>query len=300
MHIMDNFLIYYLQRFDKYCFEVVLHGHTYTIGTGKPLFRVLVHKDIPKKELLTSTSLALGEAYMKGDIEVEGDLFVVLKCILEQIDQFSLDRSAVNNLLYPSEDKSTQREEVCSHYDLGNDFYKLWLDPTLSYSCAYFKHDDDTLEQAQRNKVDYILSKLHLEKGMSLLDIGCGWGFLLIEAAKKYGVTGYGCTLSHEQWAMGQERIKKLGLEGQIHIDLMDYRDLPQKGLKYDRLVSVGMLEHVGRSQYERYMSIANQILKPGGLFLLHYIDGRDEKTAIPGCASISSPAAHCRQSMKS
>lgn len=82
MHIMDNFLIYYLQRFDKYCFEVVLHGHTYTIGTGKPLFRVLVHKDIPKKELLTSTSLALGEAYMKGDIEVEGDLFVVLKCIL--------------------------------------------------------------------------------------------------------------------------------------------------------------------------------------------------------------------------
>ena len=282
MHIMDNFLIYYLQRFDKYCFEVVLHGHTYTIGTGKPLFRVLVHKDIPKKELLTSTSLALGEAYMKGDIEVEGDLFVVLKCILEQIDQFSLDRSAVNNLLYPSEDKSTQREEVCSHYDLGNDFYKLWLDPTLSYSCAYFKHDDDTLEQAQRNKEDYILSKLHLEKGMSLLDIGCGWGFLLIEAAKKYGVTGYGCTLSHEQWAMGQERIKKLGLEGQIHIDLMDYRDLPKKRLKYDRLVSVGMLEHVGRSQYERYMSIANQILKPGGLFLLHYIDGRDEKNSNP------------------
>lgn len=282
MHIMDNFLIYYLQRFDKYCFDVVLHGHTYTIGTGEPLFRVLVHKDIPKKELLTSTSLALGEAYMRGDIEVEGDLFVVLKCILKQIDQFSLDRSAVNSLLYPSEDKTTQREEVCSHYDLGNDFYKLWLDPTLSYSCAYFKNDDDTLEQAQRNKVDYILSKLHLEKGMSLLDIGCGWGFLLIEAAKKYGVTGYGCTLSHEQWAMGQERIKKLGLEGQVHIDLMDYRDLPNKGMKYDRLVSVGMLEHVGRSQYERYMSIADQILKPGGLFLLHYIDGRDEKNSNP------------------
>ena len=149
MHIMDNFLIYYLQRFDKYCFDVVLHGHTYTIGTGEPLFRVLVHKDIPKKALLTSTSLALGEAYMRGDIEVEGDLFVVLKCILKQIDQFSLDRSAVNSLLYPSEDKTTQREEVCSHYDLGNDFYKLWLDPTLSYSCAYFKNDDDTLEQAQ-------------------------------------------------------------------------------------------------------------------------------------------------------
>lgn len=122
------------------------------------------HKDIPKKELLTSTSLALGEAYMRGDIEVEGDMFTVLKGLLEQIDQFSLDRNAVASLLYPPEDKSTQREEVCSHYDLGNDFYKLWLDPTLSYSCAYFKNDNDTLEEAQKNKVHYILEKLHLER----------------------------------------------------------------------------------------------------------------------------------------
>lgn len=109
---------------------------------------------------------------MRGDIEVEGDMFTVLKGLLEQIDQFSLDRNAVASLLYPPEDKSTQREEVCSHYGLGNDFYKLWLDPTLSYSCAYFKNDNDTLEEAQKNKVHYILEKLHLEKGMSLLDIG--------------------------------------------------------------------------------------------------------------------------------
>lgn len=282
MHLMDNFLIYYLQRFDKYCFDVVLHGKTYTIGTGTPLFKVIIRKEIPKKELLKSTSLALGEAFMRGDLEIDGDLFTVLECILKQSDQFSLDRSAVKNLLYPSEDKSTQREEVCSHYDLGNDFYKLWLDPTLSYSCAYFKHDDDTLEQAQENKVHYILEKLHLEKGMTLLDIGCGWGYLLIEAAHKYGVRGYGCTLSKEQWVKGQERIEKLGLTGQVEIDLMDYRDLPATGRTFDRLVSVGMLEHVGRSQFERYMNVADQILKPGGLFLLHYIDGRDQKNSNP------------------
>lgn len=249
MHVLDDFLIYYLQRFDKYCFDVVICGKEYRIGKGEPVCRVIFHKDIPKKELLTSTSLALGEAYMRGDIEVEGDMFTVLKGLLEQIDQFSLDRNAVASLLYPPEDKSTQREEVCSHYDLGNDFYKLWLDPTLSYSCAYFKNDNDTLEEAQKNKVHYILEKLHLEKGMSLLDIGCGWGYLLIEAAKKYGVKGYGCTLSHEQWEMGQERIKALGLEGQVQIDLLDYRDLPKKGMTFDRAVSVGMLEHVGRSQ---------------------------------------------------
>lgn len=282
MHVLDDFLIYYLQRFDKYCFDVVICGKEYRIGKGEPVCRVIFHKDIPKKELLTSTSLALGEAYMRGDIEVEGDMFTVLKGLLEQIDQFSLDRNAVASLLYPPEDKSTQREEVCSHYDLGNDFYKLWLDPTLSYSCAYFKNDNDTLEEAQKNKVHYILEKLHLEKGMSLLDIGCGWGYLLIEAAKKYGVKGYGCTLSHEQWEMGQERIKALGLEGQVQIDLLDYRDLPKKGMTFDRAVSVGMLEHVGRSQYERYMSVVEQVLKDKGLFLLHFISGRDKVNSNP------------------
>ena len=136
MHLMDNFLMYYLQRFDKYCFEVVLHGKSHIIGEGKPLFKVIIHKDIPKKELLASTSLALGEAYMRGDLEVEGDLFMVLAYLLKQSNQFSLDRSAMSRFLHPSEDKKTQREEVSSHYDLGNDFYKLWLDPTLSYSLS--------------------------------------------------------------------------------------------------------------------------------------------------------------------
>ena len=231
---------------------------------------------------MSSTSLALGEAYMRKDLEIEGDLFTALQCILSQTSQFSLDKSALGRILYTSESKSTQKKQVSSHYDLGNDFYSMWLDPSMSYSCAYFKHDDDTLEQAQHNKVHYILEKLHLEKGMSLLDIGCGWGYLLIEAAKKYGIQGYGCTLSKEQWKKGQERIEKLGLQGQVQIDLIDYRDLVDEGRQYDRIVSVGMLEHVGRSNYGLYMETAEQLLKDGGMFLLHYISGHDESVGNP------------------
>ena len=282
MNLLDSFLIHYLGRFDKYCFEVKLHGKSYVIGEGKPLFQIIVNNEIPKKDLLASTTMALAEAYMRGDIDIEGDLFTVIRSLLEQSDQFSLDRKKFKYLLNPPEDRRTQEKEVSSHYDLGNDFYSLWLDPTLSYSCAYFKDETDTLEQAQRNKVDYILQKLHLEKGMTLLDIGCGWGFLLIEAARRYGVKGFGCTLSHEQWAMGQERIRELGLEDQVEIELMDYRDLPSTGRRFDCAASVGMLEHVGRSQYEIYMDTVEAVLKDGGRFLLHYIDGRDEVKSNP------------------
>lgn len=282
LHILDTFLIHYLHRFDKYCFTVTLHDKTYTIGEGEPLFHVKIHKDIPKKELLSSTSLALGEAYMRKDLEIEGDLFTALQCILSQNGQFSLDKSALGRILYTSESKATQKKQVSSHYDLGNDFYSLWLDPSMSYSCAYFKEDTDTLEQAQHHKVHYILEKLHLEKGMTLLDIGCGWGYLLIEAAKTYGVKGYGCTLSKEQWKKGQERIEKMGLQGQVQIDLIDYRDLVDEGRQYDRIVSVGMLEHVGRSNYPLYMETAEHLLKDGGMFLLHYISGHDESVGNP------------------
>ena len=282
MHILDNFMIHYLRRFDKHCFTVQLHDKTYTIGEGQPLFNVIIHNDIPKKELLASTSLALGEAYMRKDVEIQGDLFTALRCFLSQTSQFSLDKSLFKRILYPSESKSAQKKQVSSHYDLGNDFYAKWLDPSMSYSCAYFKNEDDSLEQAQHIKVHYILEKLYLKEGMTLLDIGCGWGYLLIEAAKKYGVKGYGCTLSKEQWKKGQERIEKLGLQDLVQIDLIDYRDLVAEGRQYDRIVSVGMLEHVGRSNYPLYMETASHLLKDGGMFLLHYISGHDESIGNP------------------
>ena len=196
---------------------------------------------------MTSTSIALGEAYMKGDLEIEGDLYEALDHFLGQMGKFSTDQKALKKLIFTSSGKKNQEKEVRSHYDIGNDFYKLWLDETMSYSCGYFAHEDDTLYQAQVNKVDYILKKLYLKEGMSLLDIGCGWGFLLIEAAKKYKVHGTGITLSEEQYKECQNRIKAEGLEDYVDVELMDYRDLPKLGRQFDRVVSVGMVEHVGR-----------------------------------------------------
>lgn len=184
--------------------------------------------------------------------------------------------------MFPSSSKKNQKKEVSSHYDIGNDFYKLWLDETMSYSCGYFKHEDDTLYQAQKNKVDYILEKLYLKEGMTLLDIGCGWGFLLIEAAKKYKIKGTGITLSEEQYKECQKRIKEEGLSDYLEVKLMDYRDLPSDGKMYDRVVSVGMLEHVGRENYQLYLDCVSKVTKDGGLFLLHFISALKEHPGDP------------------
>lgn len=280
----QNVMIPFLKKFDQYPFCVVINDKEHVIGQGKPEFTVHFNKNIPLKSLLTSTSLALGEAYMNKDLTIDGDLYYALDHFLGQMDKFSTDQSALKKLIYTSVAKNNQKKEVQSHYDIGNDFYQLWLDDTMSYSCAYFKHPDDSLYQAQVNKVDYILEKLALQPGMSLLDIGCGWGFLLIEAAKKYGVKGTGITLSEEQYRKANARIKELHLEELVHIELMDYRDLPSYHQTFDRIVSVGMLEHVGRDNYALFIECAKKVLKPGGVFLLHFISGMKEN---PGDAWI-------------
>lgn len=278
----DNFMISFLQRFDEHPFDVKIHGKTHHIGNGNPTFVVDLKEDIEGKELLTSTSLALGEAYMKGNLEVEGDLFEALDSFLGQMDRFSTDRSKLKKLMFTSQSKKNQEKEVTSHYDIGNDFYSLWLDETMSYSCGYFKHETDTLYEAQCNKVERILEKLCLKKDMTLLDIGCGWGYLLIRAAKEYGVKGLGITLSHEQQKEFEERIEKEGLTGQIEVARMDYRELEKSGRQFDRVVSVGMLEHVGRANYELFVNNVDSVLKPGGLLLLHYISALKEYPGDP------------------
>lgn len=255
----------------------------FIIGDGEPCFKVLIKKLPCKKELITSTSLALGEAYMNGDIDlVEGDLYFALNSILSNIDKFNLDIKGLKKLLYTSTTSKHQKEEVCSHYDIGNDFYKLWLDKTMSYSCAYFKSEDDTLEEAQLNKIHHILNKLRLDSSMSLLDIGCGWGYLLVEAAKKYKAHGVGITLSEEQYRGANKLIKDEGLEDYIEVKLMDYRDLKKSGMKFDRVVSVGMLEHVGRDNYSLFFDNVNGVLKDRGEFLLHYISSLHESPGDP------------------
>ena len=275
-------LIPFLKKFDEHPFLVKTENGEYRIGEGEPTFTVRFNRQIPLKELMTSTSLALGEGYMNGDLEIEGDLYHALDHFMGQMGKFSTNESVLKKVMFTSTDKKNQRKEVQSHYDIGNDFYKLWLDETMSYSCGYFLHEDDSLYQAQVNKVDYILKKLYLKEGMTLLDVGCGWGFLLIEAAKKYKIHGVGITLSEEQCREFQSRIREEGLEDCLRVELMDYRDMVKCGVTFDRVVSVGMVEHVGRDNYQLFTDSISKVLKPGGLFLLHFISGLKEHPGDP------------------
>ena len=281
----EKAMVSFLKRFDANPFKVKFKDNEYLIGEGEPTFTVDLKEPIPVSTLMESTSIALGEAYMDGTLVIEGDLYYALNHFLGQMDNFSTSGDVLSKLTHNPLTKKKQAEEVQSHYDIGNDFYKLWLDDTMCYSCAYFKNPGDTLYQAQVNKVDRILEKLYLHEGDRLLDIGCGWGFLLIEAAKKYKIKGTGITLSHEQYDEFSRRIKDQHLEDYLTVKLMDYRDLPKSGLKFDRVVSVGMVEHVGRDNYQLFNDCVDAVLEDGGLFLLHFISGMHEK---PGDAWMS------------
>ncbi len=282
MGLEENAVIQFLSKLDASPFLVKYLGKEYHIGEGAPTFTVNINKELNVKGLLTSTSLALGEAYMRGDLSIEGDLYEALAHFMGQMDRFSTDKNKLKKLIFTSSSKKNQEKEVTSHYDIGNDFYALWLDETLSYSCGYFESEKDTLYDAQVHKTERILKKLYLKPGMELLDIGCGWGYLLIQAAKKYGVKGMGITLSKEQQAGFQKRIKEEGLENLLTVERMDYRDLPNCGRTFDRVVSVGMVEHVGRDNYSQFLSCAKEVMKPGGLFLLHFISALKEHPGDP------------------
>lgn len=272
----------FFNKFRDANFEVCYwDGDTIAYGQGEPVAKIVFKKPLAVNFETDNIVLAFGEAYMDGVVDFEGSMEEIINIVEKNKENItdgitgkivSLIGSIIGN------SKARQKQNIQHHYDLGNDFFSLWLDETMSYSCAYFKKENDSLKDAQYQKVHHILDKLHLQEGMTLLDIGCGWGFLLIEAALTYGVKGYGCTLSEEQWKKGQERIKQFGLEGQVEIDLIDYRDVAASGRQFDRMVSVGMLEHVGRPNLPIYMEDASAMLKEGGLFLLHYISDPAEK----------------------
>lgn len=248
-------------------------GEIIKYGEGEPEFKLIIKNFPSKKELLADPSVALGEAYMKGDIDIEGDLQKFFESIIRNKDSF-MNKNTVfrlaSKIKAPSLIKS--KKDIAHHYDIGNDFYSLWLDKTMSYSCGYFKNPTDTLYDAQMNKIHHILKKLNLKEGQHLLDIGCGWGYLIIEAAKLYKVKALGITLSEEQFKKAKERIKQEGLEDLVDVQLMDYRNLEKSNLEFDRIVSVGMAEHVGHANLPLFFKNVDSVLKESGLFLLHNI----------------------------
>lgn len=163
------------------------------------------------------------------------------------------------------------RESIGHHYDVGNEFYRLFLDPELVYSCGYFRDREQSLARAQRDKMDVICRKLRLREDDRLLDIGCGWGSLVLWAARHYGVKAHGITLSEQQHRLAQERIRELGLEDRVRVELRDYRELDDREA-YDKVVSVGMFEHIGPDAYPEYFGIIRRVLRPGGVLLNHGI----------------------------
>ncbi|TSO26476.1 cyclopropane-fatty-acyl-phospholipid synthase family protein [Lactobacillus sp. LL6] len=249
-------------------------GKSEVYGNGEPDVEIVFNEKIPVTEITKNASLALGEGYMDKKIEIKGDEKAVQKIIMgayQSADSFM--RASKFRKFLPKQKHTEKQSEadVQSHYDIGNDFYKMWLDPTLTYSCAYFEDDNQNdLEEAQIAKVHHILNKLHPQKGKTLLDIGCGWGTLMLTAAKEYGLKVTGVTLSEEQFELVQKKIYDEGLEDVATVKLEDYRELGNE--QWDYVTSVGMFEHVGSENLSEYFSDVYKYLKPNGVALIHGI----------------------------
>lgn len=221
---------------------------------------------------------ALGRAFVESRIDLEGDIQEVIE-IGDQLSQALAAVAPSTDVAPQPHDKATDASAVAYHYDLSNDFYRLWLDPELVYSCAYFKTGAEDLATAQRDKLELLCRKLRLQPGERLLDVGCGWGGLARHAAREHGVQVHGITLSREQLEGARARVAAEGLADQVTLELLDYRDLPDDG-RYDKVVSVGMFEHVGLANLPLYFRTLFNAVRPGGLVLNHGItalhaDGR-------------------------
>ena len=253
-------------------------GEQVNYGDGEPIAKIKLNEIIPIKDIMAHASLTFGEAYMDGKIEINGDLQQLVTTVYEAKDSF-MNNSKFSKLIPKrSHSEKVSKEDVQSHYDIGNDFYQMWLDPTMTYSCAYFASETDSLEDAQWNKVHHILNKLHAKPNETLLDIGCGWGTLIFTAAKEYNLEATGVTLSQEQYDFVKAKIKSEGLEGRVHVFLKDYREIKQT---YNHVTSVGMFEHVGKENLQEYFEQVNNRLADDGTALIHGITGQHDGAGV-------------------
>jgi cyclopropane-fatty-acyl-phospholipid synthase len=282
-------------------------GTVWPDADPRPAAIVLKSPGALRSMFLPGNELALAEAYLYDDFDIEGDIekiFDMAEDIAAATEGWRKKLVAARDLLrLPAEHKETatrrgparlngqqhsierDREAVRYHYDVSNDFYALWLDRRMVYSCAYFASPDVSLDDAQAAKLEHICRKLRLQPGQRLLDIGCGWGGMVIHAAQHYGVEATGVTLSQPQADLANQRIREAGLDPQkCRVVVQDYREVagagsgspgPAGNAPYDALVSVGMFEHVGKALLPAYFRHAAEILKPGGLFLNHGIASR-------------------------
>lgn len=242
---------------------------------------VLDVRDMTGAAALLAPSLdSLGRAYVEGHIDVTGSVQDIIDMAHRLSDHGAKEQGEgmMRRLIHriadaTSHTREQDRKAIQYHYDVSNEFYAAWLDPAMVYSCAYFETGTETLAQAQEKKIDHILTKLKVEPGQTLLDIGCGWGALVLRAAEKFGARCVGITLSQNQHDLATERVRAAGLQDQIEIRLQDYRDV--RG-PFDRITSVGMFEHVGLKNLAGYFRIIHDLLAPAGWALNHGITSTD------------------------
>jgi cyclopropane-fatty-acyl-phospholipid synthase len=264
--------------------------HVFAGAPGGPAVTMRLTDKRLYRSLVFNSELAAGEAYMDGTMRFEEGSTLRDFLTLFSVNRLSLGSYPIQKALravrmrfrkrQQSNRKGQAQRNVAHHYDLGNDFYKLFLDRNMLYSCAYFRAPDETLEDAQRNKLRLLASKLQLKPGMKVLDIGCGWGDLaLYLASLEEGVEVLGVTLSKEQQALATERAKNAGLSDRVRFELRDYRDVEGP---FDRIVSVGMFEHVGVHHYDEFFKKLNALMPDDGITVLHSIG----HMSPPGMAS--------------
>ncbi|NMZ95941.1 C17 cyclopropane fatty acid synthase CfaB [Pseudomonas lundensis] len=239
-----------------------------------PSVTIVVKDPTIVSEITHPTLDLLGSAFVEGRLELaEGSISEVIR-VCDELSQALLveDDDATPPRQY--HDKATDAESISYHYDVSNAFYQLWLDRDMVYSCGYFETGEESLEEAQQAKFRHLCRKLRLKPGEYLLDVGCGWGGLARFAAREFGVKVFGITLSKEQLALAQERVKAEGLQDKVDLQLLDYRDLPQDG-RFDKIVSVGMFEHVGHANLREYCQILFNAVREGGLVMNHGITAK-------------------------
>ena len=263
------------------------NNNTHVFGKGKSNLRIrLTNKSIEKK-LFRNPSLHFGEGYMNQEILIEeGSIEQLIDLITSCYDDFIQHNSVYKiyenfsgyfKIFQQLNEIVKSKQNVAHHYDLKEDLYKLFLDKDMQYSCAYFHNENISLDQAQIDKKNHIINKLQISENMKVLDIGCGWGGMAIEIAKQTGATVKGITLSENQFATASRRAQEEGLSEKLTFKLQDYRN---ENENYDRIVSVGMFEHVGIKYFRDYLKKTYDLLKDTGVFLLHTIGQRGVPTA--------------------
>ncbi len=274
-------------RFDG-TLEIIDHKNIkYKYGKGNPLVTIKLENKSIERKLFFNPSLHIGEAYMNKDLTIlKGSIEDLINLVTNCYDDFISNNNFykfyeyLSSIFMPFQQLNqlvNSKKNVAHHYDIDEKLYKLFLDKDLQYSCAYFHNANISLEQAQKDKKQHIINKLQINQDMDVLDIGCGWGGMAIEIAKSTGAKVKGITLSENQFKTASERAQKEGLSDRVTFKLQDYRN---ENDKYDRIVSVGMFEHVGVKYFNTYLKKANDILKDNGVFLLHTIGQRGKPTA--------------------